>query len=187
MARPHADEDVFRDIVAEIEAQPEPPADVAPEDWLAFALFWVLAGCVFLQFFTRYVLNDSLAWTEEIARYLLMALTFLGAPMAARRGTHIAVSFAAGLLPAAGRRVLRMVASLLAIGFFGIATWLCWQVAVIMQTQFMVVIDWPISIVFHACVLGLALTTLRSATHLVDAVRSGAIDAAPDPAAEKHV
>ena len=39
-----------------------------PEDWLAFVIFWSLAFIVFLQFFTRYVLNDSLAWTEEIMR-----------------------------------------------------------------------------------------------------------------------
>src|SRR6266704_590342 len=36
-----------------------------PEDWIAFALFWSLAFIVFLQFFTRYVLNDSLSWTGD--------------------------------------------------------------------------------------------------------------------------
>ena len=30
----------------------------AIEDWVTFALFWVMALAVFLQFFTRYVLND---------------------------------------------------------------------------------------------------------------------------------
>ena len=35
-----------------------------PENWIAFVLFWALAFIVFLQFFTRYILNDSLAWTE---------------------------------------------------------------------------------------------------------------------------
>ena len=55
------------------------------EDWLAFALFWGLAIVVFLQFFTRYILNDSLAWTEEIARYLLIGVTFIGAAMAVRK------------------------------------------------------------------------------------------------------
>ena len=40
-----------------------------PEDWLAIVIFWGLSFIVFLQFFTRYVMNDSLAWTEEIARY----------------------------------------------------------------------------------------------------------------------
>ena len=62
-----------------------------PEDWLAFAVFWVLGFIVFLQFFTRYVLNDSLAWTEEIARYGLIWVTYIGAIMVTRRHTHIAV------------------------------------------------------------------------------------------------
>src|SRR2546423_10193383 len=59
-----------------------------PEDWLAFAIFWGLAFIVFLQFFTRYVLNDSLSWTEEIARYGLMWVVFIGGIMVTRRHTH---------------------------------------------------------------------------------------------------
>ena len=55
-----------------------------PEDWLAFAIFWALAFIVFLQFFTRYMLNDSLAWTEEIARYGLMWVVFIGGAMVTR-------------------------------------------------------------------------------------------------------
>ena len=48
----------------------------ASEDWLALAIFWIMALCVFLQFFTRYVLNDSYAWTEEIATYCLIGVVF---------------------------------------------------------------------------------------------------------------
>ena len=70
-----------------------------PEDWIAFALFWALAFIVFLQFFTRYVLNDSLAWTEEIARYGLMWLTFIGGAMVTRTNTHIAVELLSNLMP----------------------------------------------------------------------------------------
>src|SRR3546814_16051996 len=37
------------------------------EDWVTLVVFWLMAACVFLQFFTRYVLNHSYAWTDEIA------------------------------------------------------------------------------------------------------------------------
>src|SRR6188768_3205635 len=69
-----------------------------PEDWIAFVLFWALAFIVFLQFFTRYVLNDSLAWTEEIARYGLMWVVFIGAIMVTRRNTHIAVELLSNVM-----------------------------------------------------------------------------------------
>jgi len=56
-----------------------------PEDWIAFVLFWALAIIVFLQFFTRYIMNDSLSWTEEIARYGLMSLASSAGPWSRAR------------------------------------------------------------------------------------------------------
>src|SRR5512143_2377366 len=69
-----------------------------PEDWLAFVIFWSLAFIVFLQFFTRYILNDSLAWTEEIARYALMWVVFIGGAMVTRRNSHIAVELLSNVM-----------------------------------------------------------------------------------------
>src|SRR3954469_11553189 len=91
-----------------------------PEDWLAFALFWVLGFIVFLQFFTRYVLNDSLAWTEEIARYGLIWVTFIGAIMVTRRHTHIAVVLLPNLLPARAGRLLLAVVDIVMLAFLGL-------------------------------------------------------------------
>ena len=88
-----------------------------PEDWLAFALFWALGFIVFLQFFTRYMLNDSLAWTEEIARYGLMCVTFIGGAMVTRRNSHIAVVLLPNLLPAWPRAVLLALVDLVTLGF----------------------------------------------------------------------
>ena len=78
-----------------------------PEDWLAIVIFWSLAFIVFLQFFTRYVLNDSLAWTEEIARYGLIWVVFIGGAMVTRRNSHIAVELVSNVMnPDATRAAL---------------------------------------------------------------------------------
>jgi TRAP-type transport system small permease protein len=137
-------------------------SDYGPEDWLAFALFWTLAFVVFLQFFTRYVLNDSLAWTEEIARYLLMTVTFVGAGMAMRRMTHIHVEFLFVYMPRKLARALSTFVDVLRVLFFGYATWLGWRITDIMEFQRMVVIDVSMAWVFGACTLGLAMVTFRS-------------------------
>jgi TRAP-type C4-dicarboxylate transport system permease small subunit len=153
---------------------PEPPGDWRAEDWIAFALFWALAGIVFLQFFSRYVLNDSIAWTEEIARYLLMAVGFVGSALAARRGSHIAIEILANALPAGLRRWWLLVVGLASIGFFAMLTWLAGQITDVMRFQPMVVIDWPLAIVYGAVTFGLAITTLRFAVFVVQRFRGSA-------------
>src|SRR5678815_497893 len=70
------------------------------EDWASLAFFWLLGLCVFYQFFTRYALNDSAAWTEEIARYLLICVVFMGIAAATRKNTHIQVDIFYRLIPA---------------------------------------------------------------------------------------
>src|ERR1044072_5953999 len=92
-----------------------------PEDWIAFVIFWSLALIVFLQFFTRYVLNDSLSWTEEIARYGLMWIVFIGGAMGTRRNTHTAVELLANVMkPGPLRAVLLAFVDLVKLAFLGL-------------------------------------------------------------------
>ena len=165
----------------EAAAHPEPPPDIAPEDWITFLLFWTLAGVVFLQFFTRYVLNDSLTWTEEIAQYLLMVITFAGSAMAARRGTHIAVEFLLNKLPRNARRVAHALVAAVATAFFAVSAFLCWQVSEAMRFQPMIAVDHPLSLVYYGILFGLVLTTVRSALHGLHRWREGEPEVAPEP------
>src|SRR5262245_7785392 len=91
------------------------------EDWLAFVIFWSLAFIVFLQFFTRYVLNDSLAWTEEIARYGLMWVVFIGGAMVTRRNTHIAVELLSNVMkPGPARATVLALVDFVKLAFLGL-------------------------------------------------------------------
>src|SRR3989440_2926276 len=120
-----------------------------PEDWLAFALFWALALIVFLQFFTRYVLNDSLSWTEEIARYGLMWIVFIGGIMVTRRNTHIAVELLSNVMePGLARSTLLAFVDLIKLGFLGLLAWLSWTITDRMGLQRMTVFDLPMSHVY---------------------------------------
>src|SRR5258706_16466526 len=87
------------------------------EDWLALALFWALGAIIFYQFFTRYALNDSASWTEEIARYFLIATVFVGAAMCVRKNNHIQVDFFYHLLPRPLMRVMATLVDIVRIAF----------------------------------------------------------------------
>lgn len=159
----------------------EPPGDWRVEDWLTFALFWALAVIVFAQFFSRYVLNDSIAWTEEIARYLLMVIAFLGASLAARKGTHIALEIVPNMLPREARRWMWLMLGLVTILFFALSAWLCWSIAEAMMYQPMVVIDFPLGWVYWGVLAGMMMTTFRLAQHTWLRFHAGEPERPADP------
>lgn len=84
--------------------------------------FVALAGMIVvitLQIVFR-VFFDAISWSEELARYLLVWTTFLGATLAWYRGRHIAVSFVVESFPPALNRIARTIAELISIAFFAI-------------------------------------------------------------------
>ncbi len=126
-----------------------------PEDWLAFVLFWSLAFIVFLQFFTRYILNDSLAWTEEIARYGLMWLTFIGGAVVTRKNSHIAVELVSNLMkPGPARTSLLAAADMVTLGFLGLLAYFSVSIIERMHYQRMTVFEVPMSAVYGGVGLG---------------------------------
>lgn len=133
-----------------------------PEDWLAFTLFWLLAITVFAQFFTRYVLNDSLAWTEEIARYGLMWITFVGAAVAMRKRTHIAVEVLHNFLPEILVRPLRALIDLITVSFLGLLAWFSVDILEHMAIQRMTIIDLSMSVVYGGISVGVFIMLLRA-------------------------
>lgn len=64
----------------------------------ACLLMVVLIAACFLQVFTRYVMNASLAWTEELARYVFIWFNMLAASVAVKHGVHAFVNLFEGRL-----------------------------------------------------------------------------------------
>jgi TRAP-type C4-dicarboxylate transport system permease small subunit len=89
------------------------------EDWINLAVFWGIVGLVFLQFFTRYALNNSIAWTEEVAVASLILLVFLGASMCIRSSRHIQVDVLYHFIPAHVALWLSRLVDLLRIVLMG--------------------------------------------------------------------
>jgi len=134
-----------------------------PEAWLALGFFWVLGLTVFYQFFTRYVMNDSAAWTEEIARYLLIAVVFVGATIGVVKNNHIQVDFFYKFMPRPMARAMSTLVDLMRIGFFGAAVVLTVMMMLKLGSNSrMTMVDLPMNWVYAVCLLGFAIMALRS-------------------------
>lgn len=133
-----------------------------PEAWAALAFFWALGLTVFYQFFTRYVLNDSAAWTEEIARYLLIGTVFVGAAIGVAKNNHIQVDFFYRYMPASLGRAMSLLNDVLRIAFFGAAIVMTWQMMQKLGSYKMTIVDLPMNIVYSVCMLGFAAMFVRS-------------------------
>jgi TRAP-type C4-dicarboxylate transport system permease small subunit len=132
------------------------------EAWLALALFWALGLTVFYQFFTRYVLNNSASWTEEIARYLLIGTVFVGATIGVAKNNHIQVDFFYRFMPRALSRAMGLMVDVMRIVFFGLAVVMSWQMMQKLGSYKMTVIDLPMNIVYGVVMLGFAAMFVRS-------------------------
>src|SRR5689334_13582660 len=169
--KPAAEEDNVHLIVAK---DAEVVIEHYPEDWLAFVLFWSLAFIVFLQFFTRYVLNDSLAWTEEIARYGLMWVVFVGGAMVTRRNTHIAVELLSNVMkPGPLRATLLALVDFIKLAFLGLLAFVSVAITERMHYQRMTVFDLPMSYVYGGVAFGCFLMLIRQVCNVWHNMRIG--------------
>jgi TRAP-type C4-dicarboxylate transport system permease small subunit len=86
--------------------------------WAVCILTTVLLVVMSAQVLWRYVFNDPIYWSEELARYLFVWLTFLAASMAFRDHKHMAVDLFQPLLGPTARRWQRaIITGILAIFF----------------------------------------------------------------------
>ncbi|MDM0055835.1 TRAP transporter small permease [Variovorax fucosicus] len=138
-------------------------SDTIAEGWISLAIFWMLALTVFYQFVTRYVMNDSAAWTEEVARYMLIGVVFIGAAIGVAKNNQIQVDFFYRHMPAAMGHWLSRAVDVLRIAFFVAAVVMTVQMMLkIGSNTRMTIVDAPMNIVYGLCAFGFAAMAFRS-------------------------
>ncbi|NMW84449.1 TRAP transporter small permease [Peptoniphilus sp. AGMB00490] len=86
--------------------------------FLKFAIvivFSILVASCVLQVFTRFVLNSSLSWTEELARYTFIWANMLGAILCTKNKSNATVSVITDNLSVEKQLLLRKIVNLLSI------------------------------------------------------------------------
>ena len=138
---------------------------LAPEDALCIALLIGALAAMGLGVFFRYVLNDSLSWTEEISRYGLVYITYIGCATAVRRRSHIRIDLIERLLPPAGQRVVAIFVDLMMLAFLAFMAINAFRIMDVLWTSRSAAVGLPIIYVYAAILLGMSASIIRLAGH----------------------
>lgn len=90
----------------------------AAAKWAMLAMASVIFVVICATVFTRYVLNLVPSWSEEVPRYMLVWITYLGAALCVRYQEHISLDIFFKLLPARAQRYGQVVLNLM-VGVVG--------------------------------------------------------------------
>ena len=154
--------------------------------WLVIVILAAMALMVFANVALRFLTDQSILWVEEVSRYLMIWLTFLGAGLVLRYGGHIGIDTLQDSMPRQAPAI-RAVIFLLLLGFFGFMVWIGTRYAILTWGQTTPVMQVPVGFVYLAMPIGFALLIV----HLLlmarpwIARRAFLVDAEFDPEAAK--
>lgn len=86
----------------------------------AFVLVLALAFStllIFVQVIFRYVLNDSITWSEELARYIFIWMIWLGTSVSMKQKEHIRMDMLMNAVHGKGKLVLDLVSGIIMLAF----------------------------------------------------------------------
>ncbi len=132
---------------------------------------------IFLQVVMRYCFNNSLSWSEELARYMFIWLIYLGISYGAKQMKHIKIDAALNLFPSAVRPGIVILGEVLFAAFALYIAYTGFQLTImqIQLTKFSAALHIPMAFVYAAPPVGFALTFIRqvqSIRYQVSALKS---------------
>ena len=126
---------------------------------VSFALFVVVAVTI-AQIVMRYVLNAPLIWSDELARFLIVWMTFLGAAVVCFEGRHLNVDVFFRAAPPSLRAGLRVFNACVALGFLAVLGWFSVTLVKLEMMQDMSALPLKIGQLRLAATVGCALMAL---------------------------
>ncbi len=131
--------------------------------YLTGALLLASTLVLFVNVFLRYIFHSSTTWAEEAIRYAIIWVTFIGASVCARRGSHVGIDLFAQALPPLGMKIVLAFGQFISAAFMAFCTYYGWEMFMLMLStgQKSPAMLMPMAIVYFAMPLGFLLTTIE--------------------------
>jgi TRAP-type C4-dicarboxylate transport system permease small subunit len=129
---------------------------------LCIVLLAVISADLLLGVFSRYVLERTFVWYDEVARACFIWLVFLGAAAAVKRGAHFGLHMVVDAMPPHLKRAALLLTPLTVIVFSAVLVVQGWDLMLHGATQTTAVMAMPVSWIYAAMPVGGALMILYS-------------------------
>lgn len=129
--------------------------------WILILMLSTMTLVVGTNVALRYLTAHSLPWADELARYLMIWMTFGGAGLVLRTGGHVAITNLQDALPGLGQKILRAALTLGLLLFFCFMVHVGFQYAQRMQFQVTPAMRIPYLYVYAAMPIGFVLLILH--------------------------
>jgi TRAP-type C4-dicarboxylate transport system permease small subunit len=134
-------------------------------------LMGLMTVVVFLQVVFR-LISGSLPWSEELARYVMIFMVYLGASVGVKMKNHIAVEFVVNQLPGKWRTVVEILADILMLICFAVIIHFGLSVVRVTMMQKSPVLRVKMGYVYFSIVLGGILMALQTVVNLISSVHN---------------
>ena len=124
------------------------------------ALYAVIIAVCFVAVVCRYLLNDSLTWAEEFARYLFIAMVFLGGAYVIVEDGHLRMDVLYTSVPRVVRRAIDAITVACALFFLGSALAAIWAGLGIAGSQRWSSLPLPMQLAYLPMLIGIGLGLL---------------------------
>lgn len=133
------------------------------EAGLASLLLAVIVTLITVQVVMRYVMQNSLSWSEELTLWLFVWFIWLATSYAFKRRVHVKVVVLSQMLSARGQLILSILTQLLIIGFFAVLVYQCFTLMnkPFVAQQRSVVLNMPIQYFYASAPFGAVLSLVR--------------------------
>ena len=133
------------------------------EEIVGGAAFVAMTAMVFVNVVCRYLFNDPIPGSDELATLAFTWSTFLGASLGIRRQIHLGIEFVTRLFPPKVQALCGVLVSALIALFAFLLLFYSWHIMRSAHLKLTPVLQWPYTVVYLAIPVGALLMLLRLA------------------------
>jgi len=118
--------------------------------WTVVLLLAVMVAAIGSQVFARYLFHQSLYWTEELGRHVMVWMIFLASVICVRRGHHLSITLLKERLKPEKQALMQLIGAIILAYFFYMMIVHGWTLTQKTMVQRSSAIHYPMGYVYAA-------------------------------------